>query len=368
MLPKTVTISTKSNFYDGPGSYWEYRLKSKQAKPYDLPLDYQIARVTVPFARLAGAPYSYSGIADAGQNKGDFIVFSDGRCPCVRTDFDNAVNSVRAKLVGALDEEAMLAVNYAERAQAASMMLARLNQLQRFGRYLRAGRILDAVQALGLDPNRPLRPPKKQKRWRRSKDVANAWLEYHFGWSPLVHDIYNAIHVLQNPIPGGTITVRGPRISLDNNWSTSSGGAVTTREISGWVFGKAGVTLAITNPNAYLANRLGLVNPAAVVWELVPFSFVVDWFVNVSDFINQYSDFVGLTLKDPWYQTTSLQTSTHMYRKGPFDKMDVTRSGFFSTRALGMPGVTLRVRPLKRLSLARAATAVSLLVQFLPKV
>lgn len=38
-----------------------------------------------------------------------------------------------------------------------------------------------------------------------------------------------------------------------------------------------------------LAATLGLNNPVGIYWEKIPFSFVVDWFVNVGDFIENYN-------------------------------------------------------------------------------
>ena len=35
-------------------------------------------------------------------------------------------------------------------------------------------------------------------------------------------------------------------------------------------------------------------NPLLTAWELVPYSFVVDWFVPIGDFINQYASTDGL--------------------------------------------------------------------------
>jgi hypothetical protein len=40
------------------------------------------------------------------------------------------------------------------------------------------------------------------------------------------------------------------------------------------------------NPLLAQAANLGLTNPAALAWELVPFSFVADWFVPVGDYLN----------------------------------------------------------------------------------
>lgn len=55
--------------------------------------------------------------------------------------------------------------------------------------------------------------------------------------------------------------------------------------------------VSISDPILYRTNQLGLVNPAAVAWELVPFSFLVDWFIGVGSWLNGLTDFVGLSLQ-----------------------------------------------------------------------
>jgi hypothetical protein len=36
------------------------------------------------------------------------------------------------------------------------------------------------------------------------------------------------------------------------------------------------------------ADLFGLSSPIAMVWEMIPFSFVIDWFINVGDFLGQF--------------------------------------------------------------------------------
>lgn len=58
------------------------------------------------------------------------------------------------------------------------------------------------------------------------------------------------------------------------------------------------LTATVTNPNLLLANQLGLVNPASVIWETTKYSFIVDWFVNVSGFIDNFTSHLGLSYKN----------------------------------------------------------------------
>lgn len=63
---------------------------------------------------------------------------------------------------------------------------------------------------------------------------------------------------------------------------------------------RCGVVLYYAPQNAALASlsKLGLANPAEVVWELVPFSFVLDWFLPVGDWLSTLDAAVGYEFLD----------------------------------------------------------------------
>jgi hypothetical protein len=119
----------------------------------------------------------------------------------------------------------------------------------------------------------------------------------------------------------------------------------------------------VSNPNLYLASQLGFVNPAAIAWELVPFSFVVDWFVNVGEFLNNFTDLWGLTVTDPYTSIlcTGVGQFSGLWNSDP--GYSVTYTNVYCSRSTSLSGAALRVRPWKGVSPVRAATAISLLVQ-----
>ena len=52
----------------------------------------------------------------------------------------------------------------------------------------------------------------------------------------------------------------------------------------------------ITNPNLWLANKVGLVNLPGVLWDIIPWSFLVNMFTNMGSVVNQMTDLAGVTL------------------------------------------------------------------------
>jgi hypothetical protein len=53
----------------------------------------------------------------------------------------------------------------------------------------------------------------------------------------------------------------------------------------------------LSSPHLSELQQIGLTNPALVVWELIPFSFVFDWFVSVGDWLTGLTALQGVTVR-----------------------------------------------------------------------
>lgn len=71
----------------------------------------------------------------------------------------------------------------------------------------------------------------------------------------------------------------------------------STIKVTGQSFRSCRMKIYAKISNETLANAasIGLLNPAQVAWELVPYSFVVDWFLPVGSFLETLTDTAGLT-------------------------------------------------------------------------
>jgi hypothetical protein len=99
----------------------------------------------------------------------------------------------------------------------------------------------------------------------------------------------------------------------------------------------------------------------------VPFSFVADWFGNVGQVLASMTDFVGLSVKNP-YNTTFQQGDRHYENttSGQFGRTSTFHSTVaYCVRGKLLAGPVLKLKPFKGFSVIRAATAISLLVQTL---
>jgi len=130
---------------------------------------------------------------------------------------------------------------------------------------------------------------------RLAKRLAGAHLEVIFGWQPLVQDILAAATTVINDQPQAQrVTARvSAQVGLQEVWG-DPGYAQTYWTGYGYLRVARSARVEITNPNLWLAERAGTLNGAAVAWDLVPWSFVVNMFVNTGQLVNSVTDFAGL--------------------------------------------------------------------------
>jgi hypothetical protein len=201
------------------------------------------------------------------------------------------------------------------------------------------------------------------------KTLANGWLFYSYGVKPLAGDIYNGMDVLQRPIPGKHIRVsaRDKFTTTERSYFSFSGGGYSQVVYSGQVKIILGALIEVTNPNLWLLNQMGLINPVQWANEAIPFSFVIDWFSNLSQVIMHVTDFAGLTVSRPYtcIKRTQSQANALVY-------YNINKSGYFSEvnssafeRAASLPTPELVFR-YERFQVARGLNAISLLVGLLP--
>jgi hypothetical protein len=295
-----------------------------------------------------------------------------------------AFNSARSKFVGKVrdSQSAALAVTAAEWEQSNKMIAYRAGQLLQAVKAIKNRDVRSLNRALQLDidvrsggkrgqPRRGVLLNDQQQRQKRelesrvkranASDVSSVWLEYHFGWAPLVQDIDSAVKVLASNPPPLKVRASGRYTEVidygnRNPYQHLYQGLYRCRVL-------IGADCYVSNPNLALATQLGLVNPASVAWELIPFSFVVDWFTNVGSFLDSWTDLLGYKLNYPFTTTTrTVEDLLHTYTQ-PSVVSTAKQNACSVTRDLGIPPVRLAVPPFKGFSPARGATAIALLLQ-----
>lgn len=157
---------------------------------------------------------------------------------------------------------------------------------------------------------------------RRSADaLSNRWLEAQYGILPALSDVNNAGKIMdQLLVPperakkaeayfpffeGITVRRQNP---VDPNWSnTTAIGTIRSRH-------KATAIYTVDSPWDVLYQQLALDVPAYGVWECIPFSFVIDWFIPVGDWLRSGRSIMGKTLTRGWYSEKHEGSIVHTHK------------------------------------------------------
>lgn len=152
---------------------------------------------------------------------------------------------------------------------------------------IRRGNVRYAARLLGITP----------KKLRNGETISSRWLEYSYAWLPLVNDVYDSAKLFQNGLKAKPPIVSAVR-QLENsggyNYASPYAlmqGSVSTRH-------RCKLWYRVSSPTVDYLHQLGLINPAEVAWAVVPFSFVVDWFLPIGSLLEASSATMGLTFID----------------------------------------------------------------------
>lgn len=122
-----------------------------------------------------------------------------------------------------------------------------------------------------------------------TKDLANGWLQWKYGWKPLMSDLFGVLNESLNICMATIRRVSGSAAMPleapgDHYPGVVAGGAYWTAKNSGAGKMTCRIVLEIEMPGATL-DRWSSLNPVSLAWELTPYSFVIDWVYDVGSFL-----------------------------------------------------------------------------------
>lgn len=261
---------------------------------------------------------------------------------------------------------AALAVSLAEGRESLAMISERMSRLRSSYKALRRGDFRRFLNQLRVEPLKQHRSLKRTL----GKEASGLWLEYWFGWAPLIQDAYDSYSVMtEDPTYMGAwhrnIGRAKTPVFVEEDRSDYGADYVQYTRFEGTLRVKMYLETRINNPNLALATKLGLTNPAVVAWELVPFSFVVDWFTGFGNAMSALTDLLGWDERNA--MTTVYLSGTLTGTYGRSGQIVVKWPLYRSERQLTLYRPVPRNPVLKGFgnSLTRAATAASLMAQVL---
>jgi hypothetical protein len=140
------------------------------------------------------------------------------------------------------------------------------------------------------------------------KEVSNLFLAYRYGLSPLMGDIDGAAqHLAELVLKIVPSKANGKKKETYESVVVDGINTITTTT---QITCKYTAIYSLNDELLNQASRLGFTNPANVIWELVPFSFVVDWFYPIGNYLNLLTASEGIVCKEVFKTVTIKETVT----------------------------------------------------------
>nr|UJQ85032.1 MAG: hypothetical protein 1 [Leviviridae sp.] len=172
--------------------------------------------------------------------------------------------------------------------------------------------------------------PKTWKRYLADSKVSprkisdyflDAWMEARYGWRPLIYDVNGALKALngdaalspRHTFRGGDAGGSSEQIAIDIADSGYHYEGTLTLSTEWRV--RAGV-IGEARMKSSFPKKLGLFNVATAAWDLVPYSFVADWFIDVSGTLSSINP-------NPIYKTLATWASVSL-TKSMYGQLTVT--------------------------------------------
>lgn len=193
------------------------------------------------------------------------------------------IDKLREKTLGA---DVNFGVTAAEAPKAFAMIGDTATRIYKTYRSLRKGDVASAWSYVvqGTSRHRDKLPAKT--------NASNFWLQTQYGWKPLLNDATECAKFLAHQ-------TSSPRKSVATavHWHQGNGGRwfYTGHHIRNL---PAGLVLQMYRGVAHskqirailkdvnMPSLTGLTDPAAIAWELVPYSFVADWFIPIGTYLD----------------------------------------------------------------------------------
>jgi len=156
---------------------------------------------------------------------------------------------------------------------------------------VRRGNLKKAASALGIiRPRFPPRLPVKSK----SERIAQDWLGLQYGWLPLLSDVKQLAESLSHHVNAPFRQTYVVRRKIDDGKVSLIGG-VNPGVIRKSYTKESGQIIARFTELPSIWKLEGLTDPTSLAWEVTPWSFVVDWFIPIGDWLEARSFASGLT-------------------------------------------------------------------------
>lgn len=147
--------------------------------------------------------------------------------------------------------------------------------------------------------------------------AAKGYVAYNYGIKPLMSDAYAIASIIRN----GLISNMMPEVKfvqLDGSFGPPTAYANLEVDWKSSNFKRGAeicIRYGVKNQTLYDLNRYGVLDPLSLAWDLVPLSFVVDWFTGIGAFIDSLTQPFGLQFLDGYLTRFVKNQGSYSYRE-----------------------------------------------------
>jgi len=293
--------------------------------------------------------------------------------PSTAPSFDTRTyNKTVQKLIDKMEVgiEGNVAQDFAQLKQTVDLIAGTCGRITRALMKLKKGDVFGAADQLVVNTKRA-KWLSKQKRFSRSGALADNWLELQYGWKPLLQDIDGALRSTANYL-----------VQNDFVREVSASTKIATKDVValydqlypaqriGWKYvttdyaTRIGLRYRIDDHLKSYMAQMGFTNPLNLGWEIIPFSFVVDWFLPVGPYLSALSAWDGLSFVDGYqtdyvYEFTFVEISVKEWLQPPFNNTSWNRYGLWNREYINTRRVKLTSLPSMRMPVLKNPVSVT---------
>lgn len=223
----------------------------------------------------------------------------------VGSDF-TALNN---KLLEKIDNQSIdMGTIVAEMGETLYYVASRGADIARFGLAVATGNWSAALRRIGIS----------KRHWKRfnrvKRDTASRWLEFNFAIKPLVSDLSDIGQLYNEPDKvlrkircRAKVTRKETLEGIPVTWYGGEYKCTTD-----FMFSYA-VTYSVSDPDTIALKALGLNNLPAAAWEVIPFSWLIDYVVNVGEFMQLCTATEGLLFRSGYKSMKASRVGKYEY-------------------------------------------------------
>jgi hypothetical protein len=168
--------------------------------------------------------------------------------------------------------------------------------------FIRRGDVSGAIRSLTEGTSRS--PLKRHVSGRKvSGDLSSNWLELQYGWLPLLQDVEAASLMLAHAAQAPFQTTYRASVRRESLLSFNGGGAtpLDRRYTYRWLRTHQRSMIVTIKEKMSSVATLGLDDPLSLAWELLPYSFVADWFIPIGQYLEARHN--ASSIQGTWVQS-----------------------------------------------------------------